>query len=131
MEMHKRYLHISTAAGWCLHIEQYCTAENRMNGQESKAKTVYSINRLDGAGLKLHVVEADVLGLLQHVQTPTREGVEPMAADLGHTAQRSAAWERSSFCFCCHTAMLPDAWEKQRYKGTTVAGRPVMSNYHN
>lgn len=53
-----------------------------MNGQESKAKRVYLINRLDEAGLKLHVVEADVLRLLQHVQTPTREGVEPMAADF-------------------------------------------------
>lgn len=81
-----------------------------MNGSQSKAKRVYFINRLDGVGLKLHVVEA-VLRLMQHVQTPTREGVEPVAADLGHPAQRSAAWERSSFCFCCPTATLSDAWE--------------------
>lgn len=81
-----------------------------MNGPQFKAKIVYFINRLDGVGLEMHVVEA-VVRLMQRVQTPTRQGVEPVVADLGHPAQRNAAWERSFFCFCCPTATLSDAWE--------------------
>lgn len=103
-----------------------------MNGQESKAKRVYLINRLDEAGLKLHVVEADVLGLLQHVQTPTREGVEPMAADFRpYSATERSLGKKFLLFLLPHRHAARRLGKKQRYKGTTAAGRPVMSNYHN
>lgn len=104
----KKYIYMSTLQWadflfWCFD----CTLNNIAHQGTFKWPTVqrvYFITRLDGSDLKLHVVETDVLGLQQHVHAPAREGVEAMAADLGHPAQRSAAWERRSFCFSCHNA---------------------------